>query len=150
MGYIHEMFKAYIVNKAYKLAKEAHKGQKRRGTDKDYISHPADVVERLKLYYDKHDNLHHLVVVGYLHDVIEDTEVTIEDLKAKDFPEDTITAIDVLTKKKGQSYDDYLKGVKENDIAKKVKIQDMLSNLADRPSERQIKKYLKGLEYLLK
>lgn len=150
MGYIFEMFKAYITNKAYKLAKEAHKGQKRKVTGEDYINHPAEVVSRLKYYHKDDPKLHHLVVVGWLHDTVEDSDITLDDLKAKDFPDGAITAIDILTKKPGQSYMDYLKAVKGNDITRRVKIQDMLANLGDRPSEKQIKKYLKGLGYLLK
>ena len=49
----------------------------------------------------------------------------------------------------GPDYEDYLGGIKGNPIAKKVKIADMLSNLSDHPSDRQIVKYAKGLLLLV-
>jgi hypothetical protein len=54
-----------------------------------------------------------------------------------------------MTHKDGESYGKYLEPIKNNPLAKKVKIADMLANLADSPTEKQIQKYAKGLLFLL-
>lgn len=146
MGYISEMYRHYQANKARLIAEIAHKGQKRKGTGEDYINHPRRVVERLIDIGIKNKLFH---ATAWLHDVIEDTEVTIEDLKKKDISMDVIRALELLTKKK-QSYRKYLSELKKNEIARAVKIEDMLDNLSDRPSRDQILKYCEGLKYLLK
>lgn len=56
-----------------------------------------------------------------------------------------IEAVRLLTKRSGLSYEDYLRGVRGNALARKVKIQDMLDNLSDSPTDRQIVKYAHGL-----
>jgi len=55
----------------------------------------------------------------------------------------------ILTKGEGQNYDEYLYYVKSNELAKRVKIADILSNLADDPTDKQIVKYAKALTYLM-
>ena len=57
--------------------------------------------------------------------------------------------MELLTKNDGLEYEQYLRRIKSDPVAKRVKIADMLANLGDRPSERQIVKYAKGLLILL-
>jgi len=57
--------------------------------------------------------------------------------------------VELLTKNDGLEYEQYLRRIKSDPVAKRVKIADMLANLGDRPSERQIVKYAKGLLILL-
>ncbi|MCH6254955.1 hypothetical protein MLD52_00225 [Puniceicoccaceae bacterium K14] len=126
---------------AEKIARRAHKGQYRRNGMTPYIKHPQRIVKEIS-----RDD--HAKAVAWLHDVLEDTDVTADDLIAEGIPEVVVTAVQALTKQKGLSYQDYLQRVKSNKLARKVKIYDMLDNLADSPTERQIKKYLGGLMYL--
>ena len=90
-----------------------------------------------------------MIATAWLHDVLEDTDETPETLRAASLPDSVIHAVEVLTKTKGVSYDDYLCGVRRNWVARKVKVADILHNLSDAPTERQIIKYAKGLLVLL-
>lgn len=127
------------------LARIAHSGQTRRDGITDYISHLESVVSRLK---EKGANETE-IAVGWLHDVLEDSHYTKSNLLDMGFHFLIVEAVDVLTKKAGQNYEDYLEGVKANSIATKVKVADMLSNLSDTPTRKQILKYSRGLIYLL-
>lgn len=118
----------------------SHGDQKRRGGE-NYWKHPNRVAQRVKSPEEKQ--------VAYLHDVIEDTETTLEDLKKYGFNNKILEAIDILTKRNGQEYSEYLKKVKQNKLARSVKIADMLDNISDKPTEKQVLKYAKGLVFLL-
>ncbi len=128
---------------AKQIAFEAHAGQFRRDGKTPYIYHPAAVVQKLRgEAQDVHDT-------AWLHDVLEDTKLTTNDLRAKGVCIAVVEAVQVLTKKEGGDYAVYLALVKRNSIARKVKIADMLANLSDSPTDKQIVKYAKGLIYLL-
>lgn len=107
------------VTLAYEIAKEAHKGQ----IDKagvEYILHPKTVAGMMNCDNEK--------AVAYLHDVIEDTSVTLEMLKDEGFSDEVLNAIDAITKRNGEKYDDYLQRVANNPLAIKVKLVDMTHN----------------------
>lgn len=104
---------------ALKIASDAHKGQ----VDKagvDYIQHPIYVAS---LVTDEKAK-----VVALLHDVIEDSAYTLADLRARGFTEEIVTAVATSTKPKNVSYEDYLKKVKANHLARKVKLADLQHN----------------------
>ena len=104
---------------AYEIAKKAHAGQ----VDKagvDYINHP--------LYVAEHCNTENERIVALLHDVVEDTDVTLEDL-SKVFDQEIVEAVDCITHHDEVDYETYLKRVKANPIACAVKIQDITNNL---------------------
>ena len=84
-------------------------------------------------------------VVAWLHDVIEDSEETEQSLEDAGIPEHLVKQVALLTKTRESTYDDYLEKIASSPIASKVKIADMLSNLADNPTKKQIRKYAKGL-----
>ena len=105
--------------KAYEIAKKAHLGQVDKAGE-DYIKHPEKVASFVKTDEEK--------AVAYLHDVIEDTELTLEDLREYGFFEEVLKAVDVITKKKGQDYQTYLNSVKENKLARVVKLADLRHN----------------------
>jgi len=134
---------SHLVWRAYNIAKNAHSGTFRRDQITEYITHPLAVEKLLEKECD------YIRMVALLHDVLEDTSVTEKDL-AIDFPQEVVDAVVLLTHKKDEAYEDYIKKVKENKIARKVKITDMLHNLSCNPTQKQINKYLKGLEFLLK
>ena len=63
-----------------------------------------------------------------LHDVVEDTDVTVNDLKEAGFSDEVVSAVSTITKKAGEDYKEYLNRVKQNPIALRVKIADMEHN----------------------
>ena len=129
-----------LVDLAEVIAKAAHAGQFRRDGVTPYIVHPKAVADSL-------ENVRYKAV-AWLHDVLEDTAVSKYDLMVYGVPADVIEAVEILTKKKNQPYEEYLKVVKENVMAKAVKIADLKANLADSPTKNQILKYTQGLSFL--
>lgn len=131
-----------LVQLAAYVSRHAHHGQFRRDRVTPYFEHIKAVVDRVG------GESEVIVAVAYLHDVIEDTKETAETLRARGFPESVVSSVVLLTKGK-ENYETYLAGVKVCEVATKVKVADMLSNLADDPSKKQILKYAKGLLFLL-
>lgn len=124
---------------ANNIAWEAHNGQFRRDGFTAYIAHPARVAQRLK------NEDEEVIAAAWLHDVLEDTKVTVEQLREHSIPESVIEAVVLLTKRDGEDYFVYLHRLRRNDIARKVKVADMLDNLSDGPTHRQIRRYAQGL-----
>lgn len=107
-----------LTNRAMQIAYEAHHGQ----VDKcgmPYIFHPFHLAEQMEDEY--------AVCVALLHDVLEDTEVTKEELKAE-FPKEIIEALDLLTHRDGVPYLEYVEKIKPNALAKAVKLADLTHN----------------------
>ena len=132
---------------AYAIALVAHKGQ----VDKvgvDYINHPLTVSNNCTGENEK--------IVALLHDVLEDTKVTKEDLLLF-FDPYIVEAVCLLTHNPNDSYMDYLAKIKANPIAKAVKLADLKHNMdlsrfpnpTQRDIERVEKKYKPALEFLL-
>jgi (p)ppGpp synthase/HD superfamily hydrolase len=125
------------LKKAIQLAVEAHEDQLDKGGN-PYINHPIRVMDGVELYLDK--------IVAVLHDVIEDTDITSDDLR-KHFSEDIVQDIEFLSKKPGQTLEDYIEIVKLSPRAIRVKIQDLKDNMdLTRLSvikEKDIDRYLK-------
>ena len=123
--------------KALEIAREAHEGQKDM-SGRDYILHPIAVSEFCVTERGK--------IAALLHDVVEDTAVTLDDLRAAGFGEDIVTAVDCISKRKGEELPDYLGRVALSDIATEVKFADMRHNgtrwPADRP-KKEVKKNFK-------
>jgi (p)ppGpp synthase/HD superfamily hydrolase len=136
-----------LLDRAIALARKAHEGQ----VDKaglPYIGHPIRVMNNLADVEEK--------IVGVLHDVVEDSDLTLDTLRELGFTEVVVEAIDALTKRSGENYEAYLSRVMSNPIALKVKIADMKDNLdIDRiphPTEKdyqRLKKYQTTLPRLL-
>lgn len=130
-----------MLQKAEELARKAHEGQFRRDGKTPYITHPEKVVRLCETDVEK--------AVAWLHDVVEDTSMTMDDITEAGFPKEVVRAVSRLTKFfSHQPYMQYLEGVKKDPIATKVKIADMIANLSDKPTNRQVEKYAKGLFYL--
>lgn len=132
---------------AYKFASVKHAGQVDKSGEA-YISHPLRVAMRMH----STDG----VIAALLHDVKEDCGVSDDDLRAIGASDDVIIAVDLLTKKAGMSYDDYLLAIKANPLALAVKLADIADNtdinrLAKLPqltAARLIDKYTKALKIL--
>lgn len=132
--------------KAYKIAKKAHLGQVDKAGE-DYIKHPEKVASFVKTDEEK--------AVAYLHDVIEDTELTLENLYEYDFSKEVIEAVDIITKKRWEDYQSYLNSVKKNKLARAVKLADLrhnsdltrLTKVTEKDIERK-EKYQKAINFL--
>ena len=93
--------------------------------------------------------------VAYLHDIVEDTEITLSDLYELEFPSDIVEAVELLTRIQNIDYQDYLNKIKGKKLAKSVKISDLkhnsdlkrLKNVTKYDKKRQ-DKYLKAIEFL--
>ena len=133
-------------NKAKEVAKKYHAGQ----VDKsgvDYFKHVETVAKSLPGDVAKS--------VGFLHDIIEDTELTAKDLKRMGFTDEIVGAVVAMTKRRGESYEDYLHRVKKNRIARVVKLADLKHNMdmsrIKNPTEKDFKrleKYKKAVKFL--
>lgn len=112
---------AEMVDKAERLAIKAHAGQKDKA-GKDYFEAHVAVVAN-GIIGDPVAK-----AAAFLHDTVEDTSVTIEDIRAE-FPKEVADAVDVLTHRKGMSYAEYLWRIQQNRTAVKVKLSDLRSNM---------------------
>ena len=107
-----------LTNKALRLAYDAHQGQ----FDKSgipYIFHPLHLAEQME------DEIS--CCCALLHDVAEDTEITLEQL-SQEFPAEVIEVLRLLTHAEGVAYGDYVRAIKANPIAVKVKLADIAHN----------------------
>ncbi|MDT2614181.1 HD domain-containing protein [Enterococcus dongliensis] len=131
---------------ALTIAQEAHKGQ----VDKagiDYIHHPIYVASLVETDEEK--------AVALLHDVIEDSDITLSDLLNHGIPNNVLKAVSILTKNNKLSYQEYLVQVKSNELARKIKLADLkhnsdLSRITD-PNKKdyeRLEKYKKAIKYL--
>jgi (p)ppGpp synthase/HD superfamily hydrolase len=114
------MNQEYLLHTAIGIAKTAHSGQKDKAGN-PYIEHPLRVMDKLETIEEK--------IVGILHDVVEDTDITLDNLIAMGFPQSIIKAIEALTKRPQEDYQSYLERIKSNSLALKVKIFDMQDNM---------------------
>jgi (p)ppGpp synthase/HD superfamily hydrolase len=135
------------LERAIQLAVQAHAGQKDKGGE-PYILHP------LRLVFKLHGETERIVAA--LHDVVEDTDWTLERLRGEGFAEEVLVAIDHLTRRKNEPYEDFIERVNTNALARTVKIADLrdnldesrLSQLADQDITR-MSKYRRALIGLL-
>jgi (p)ppGpp synthase/HD superfamily hydrolase len=102
------------------FAVQAHKGQKDKVGD-PYILHPLRMMTRV---YGTHARM-----AALLHDVVEDTGHSLEDLRALGVPAPVLAAVDCLTKRKGESYEQFVERVLTDPIARKVKLADLEDNM---------------------
>jgi ADP-ribosylglycohydrolase len=132
---------------AIALARVAHAGQ----VDKlglDYIQHPLAVMARVDDVDEK--------IVAALHDVVEDTEVTLDELRARGFAEHIVHAVDAVTKREGEPLAESMARVAADRLARAVKLADLSHNgdperMAELPPEtreRLTKKYRESARLL--
>lgn len=136
-----------LVRLADAVAERAHRGQ----VDKagaPYVGHPRRVAARLS------DPAH--VAVALLHDVVEDTGATLDDLRALGLPDLVVDAVDALTKRPGETLRESMRRVAANPVAASVKRADVSDNLSpervarldDATRERLEGKYERTLRFL--
>ncbi|NVN97530.1 HD domain-containing protein [Candidatus Nomurabacteria bacterium] len=138
--------KRFLIEKAIEIALKAHSGQMDKAGS-PYILHPLRVMLQMSDDEEK--------MAAILHDVVEDSDVSMDDLKAAGFPETVLQAVDLLTHKDSESYEEYLAKIKPNPMALVVKLADLednsrLERIKD-PTEKdysRIDKYKKALTFL--
>ena len=131
---------------AIALARQAHAGQ----VDKagaPYIDHPLRMAASL-------DN-EEARIVAVLHDVVEDTSVTLDDLRAAGYSAEIIAAVDGLTRREDESYEEFIQRAAANPLARLVKIADLRDNMnlarIARPTQKdhqRLERYRQALQVL--
>lgn len=101
-------------------ALDAHSGQKDKA-GQPYILHPLRVMLSLTGETER--------IVAILHDVVEDSDATLDNLQNQGFSEDVVDAVDALTHRDGESYESYIERLRTTPIARVVKIADLQDNL---------------------
>lgn len=110
-----------LLEEAIALAVRAHAGQIDK-SGQPYILHPL----RLMLQMDSEEEM----ITAVLHDVIEDTTVSLDDLRSLGLPESVISALELLTRDTaGTGYDKYVAAIKANPLASRVKLADLAHNM---------------------
>ena len=132
--------------KAIKLCFEAHKNQ----TDKSgmpYVFHPFHLAEQM--------TDEKTTIVALLHDVVEDTPYTLQDLRDMGFAEDVVAALALMTHDEAVPYMDYVAKIKDNPIARAVKLADLRHNsdltrldAVDEKALQRVEKYRTAIQLL--
>ena len=128
-----------LIGRAARIAATAHEGQTNKAGEA-YILHPLRLMAKAQTDDER--------IVALLHDVVEDSQTTLEDLRNEGFPPNIVAAVDALTHRGGEAYEDAISRVLANPLAASVKKWDLednmtmmrLQELTDKDWER-IKKY---------
>jgi (p)ppGpp synthase/HD superfamily hydrolase len=108
------------LERAIALAVEAHRGQSDK-YGKPYILHPLTLMMKMEGET--------AMMAAVLHDVVEDTTLTLDDLIKEGFPADVVEAVDSLSKRESESYEGYIDRLSANTLAVKVKRADLEDNM---------------------
>jgi (p)ppGpp synthase/HD superfamily hydrolase len=143
---------------AVQVAARAHQHQKRKdGTP--YVAHPFKVLLRAQSMITEGFPFEpvegqDVQIVAILHDVVEDTDVTFDELRELGFSENVLGALDSVTKRPGEKYMDFVARSKNNPVGRVVKLADIADNLEDQsaldPDEADFlkKRYEKARAFL--
>ena len=139
-------------------AQYAHLGQKRRSSGKPYVTHPENVANIIKKYYPGnstiyfaallHDSLEDAIDQGNVNDEEEMIALIYDSIEDEAMAGDVVDIVMSLTKLPGSDYSEYLISLSSDPEALIVKMADMLDNISDNPSPRQIKKYSSAIKTL--
>ena len=113
---------------AHGIALNAHNHQLDKGGEDYFKSHIQPVVNMAEYIEDKDGNVI-TEIVAYLHDTVEDTSWTFDLLFKYGFTQEMLTALDCVTRREGESYDQFIDRILPNPIARAVKIADLRSNM---------------------
>ncbi|MFL5385827.1 MAG: HD domain-containing protein [Longimicrobiaceae bacterium] len=108
------------LEEAIRIAVEAHRGQKDRA-GAPYVLHPLRMMLRVRTDAER--------MAAVLHDVVEDTAWTLDDLRARGFPDEVLEAVDRLTRRPGEPYDAVVERAAAHPVARRVKLADLEDNL---------------------
>lgn len=134
------------LERAIEIAAKAHAGQMDKA-GQPYVLHPLRMMLAVKTPEAR--------IAAVLHDVVEDTAVTLKELEGEGFPAEVLEAVEALTKREGEDYEAFIRRVAPNPIAREVKLADLRDNsdlkrIAE-PTERdrdRIRKYQRAIAYL--
>ena len=138
-----------MLGKAIEIAASAHAGQVDKG-GRPYILHPLWVMDKVRHLGDDY------MIVAVLHDVVEDSEWSFGDLIKEGFNQNVMYALSLLTHEPAVLYDDYIKAIATDPIAKAVKLRDLehntkitrLKGLRKKDFDR-LEKYHRAYTYLM-
>src|SRR5215475_5504480 len=108
------------LDKAILIAAQAHLGQRDKA-GAAYILHPLRMMMRMESET--------AMIAAVLHDVVEDSDWTLEQLRGEGFSEEVLQAVDCLTSREGEAYDEFISRVRSSAIARQVKIADLEDNM---------------------
>lgn len=135
-----------MTKRAMQIAYQAHHGQTDK-SDVPYIFHPLHLAEQMQTEYE--------TITALLHDVVEDTTITLHDLSEEGFPTEVLAALQLLTHDLTVPYLDYVRAIKNNAIARKVKLADLTHNsditraaAADENAAARLEKYKQAIAIL--
>lgn len=136
-----------MLEKAILIATNAHQGQMDKAGE-PYILHP------LRVMFSRRSETERICAV--LHDVIEDTDITLDYLRNEGFSEQVLSILDALTRRSNESYDEFISRIIHNKIACHVKLADLCDNMdlsrIENPSQndyQRIEKYRKAADRIL-
>lgn len=137
----------FFLELARQLAKEYHKGQVDKAGVDYFSGHITSVVNGVDIVEEK--------IVAYLHDTLEDTNLSYLDLMVLGFSDKVINGVIFITKDKKESYEDYLKHVKSHELSRAVKLSDLTNNMdlsrlkeVTEVDKKRLEKYKKAYKYL--
>lgn len=142
------------------MAKEGHLEQKDLNGEY-YINHVQTVVDIVKEKVKGFDDKGKYIQVAWMHDLVEDTEMTLENLRELGFEDEVVNAVEEMSNNKGLKYEDYIKNI-DSDYARVVKMADLKHNLdikrlgkksyeeLTKGQKSRVNKYNKALECLSK
>ena len=132
-----------LTKKALRISFNAHKNQLDK-SGMPYVYHPFHVAEQMKDEYS--------TCVALLHDVVEDTDITLDELKSNGFPDEVIEALSLMTHSDDVPYLDYIRALKDNPLARKVKMADLAHNsdlsrldVVDEKAVERVNKYKQAI-----
>lgn len=135
-----------MLERAILIATKAHNGQLDKG-GKPYILHPLRVMQSCNSDLEK--------ICAVLHDVIEDTNISLIELREEGFSEEVLVILDLLTKKEQEDYSTFIDRISTNETACRVKIADLQDNMnlsrIKSPSivdKKRVEKYMDAFERL--
>ena len=136
-----------MLEKAIQIASEAHIGQVDKA-GQPYVLHLIRVMNAGRTESEK--------ICGILHDLVEDTNWTFDDLKKEGFSEEIINALKCVTKQPNERYTHFIERIKKNPLAVNVKLNDLKDNMditrltyITEKDIQRLNKYLKAYQYLL-
>ncbi|QAT63037.1 MULTISPECIES: GTP pyrophosphokinase [Tissierellales] len=136
-----------MLDKAILVASTAHQGQIDKAGE-PYILHPLRVMFTRRTETER--------ICAVLHDVIEDTNITLDYLKNEGFSEDILSALDALTRRENETYDEFIDRILRNKIACYVKLADLSDNMdltrianPTKKDYKRIEKYRKAADRIL-
>lgn len=155
--YAHETFTFYtlcdtpdlhpLMIRAVGLSSEKHYGQTDKGGE-PYMGHVARVAEHCETDTQR--------MVGLLHDLLEHTDVTKQQLLDEGFPEPVVEAVDAISRREGEDYEQYVRRLGPNALARRVKIAELIDNMdllrlkmLNDDDCRRLMKYHQAWRYLL-